>query len=233
MKIPRKIFQTQKSLEYVLQKKSLSDAMNSWKKHRNFEYFFYDDDACENFIQKELPWVYPAYQKLPLAVMKADLWRYCVIYHFGGVYADMDAECRSSPEYWIRPHVQLICGIENNFHISNWTFSAPKGSEILKKIIHLSVERILSTESFKGDHIIHYLTGPGVFTDGIEKYLVEKNLPTFSNRCDYSNIYRGGGVARILVYHYTLFHSIVKHYFTGQDEDGWCKQRDRLLLEKK
>jgi mannosyltransferase OCH1-like enzyme len=33
--------------------------------------------------------VYEAYCKLPLVVMKADLWRYCILYKLGGVYLDI------------------------------------------------------------------------------------------------------------------------------------------------
>ena len=31
--------------------------------------------------------------KLSLKVMKGDLWRYCVVYHYGGIYADADTIC--------------------------------------------------------------------------------------------------------------------------------------------
>ena len=30
--------------------------------------------------------------KFPLPVMKADFWRYCVLYINGGIYADLDAK---------------------------------------------------------------------------------------------------------------------------------------------
>mgnify|MGYP003338487358 CR=1 FL=1 len=42
-------------------------------------------------------------------------------------------------------------------------------------IIGLSIIRILSVKQFKGEHIIHFLTGPGVFTDGIEHFLKINN----------------------------------------------------------
>ena len=35
---------------------------------------------------------------LPIAVMKADLWRYCVIYKYGGIYADADTVCKINPK---------------------------------------------------------------------------------------------------------------------------------------
>ena len=37
---------------------------------------------------------------------------------------------------------------------------------------------------FKGEHLVHELTGPGVFTEGIELYLKNNNLPIYSNKID-------------------------------------------------
>ena len=107
-----------------------------------------------------------------------------------------------------------------------WTFSAPKNSPILKTIIDLSVERILNTP-IKGEHITHYLTGPGLFTDGIEKYLIENNKPIFSNKKKY---YKYPDPI-LKVFDYNSFHkNIILHLFTGQDEDGWCKERYEKLI---
>ena len=165
--IPKNIFQTHKSIDYINSKPKLVNAINSWKKHRQFNYYFFNDSQCENFIKKHFPnKIYLAYKKLPMAVMRADLWRYCVIYKYGGIYADTDAICLNNPNFFIND-TNLILAPENNVHLCQWTFSAPKNSPILKQIIELSVIKILSIKEIKGEHIIHELTGPGVFTQGI------------------------------------------------------------------
>ena len=48
-------------------------------------------------------------------------------------------------------------------------------------IIDLSVERIRSMNVIKGEHIIHYLTGPSVFTSEIMKYIVENHPSKVNN----------------------------------------------------
>jgi mannosyltransferase OCH1-like enzyme len=183
---------------------------------------------CDKFIKINFDSkTYTAYSKLPMGVMKADLWRYCIIYFYGGIYADVDTICRVNPNIFLTEALLTIVP-ENETHLCQWVFSAPKNSPILKCIIDLSVERILSKTVIKGQHIIHELSGPAVFTDGIIKYLNENNMPTFENKKLYYN-YPDSKVLR--VFNCDNFHTnIVNHLFAGQDNDGWCNERNKKLL---
>ena len=226
--IPKNIFQTHKSMNYIRTKSKIYNATNSWKKYANeFNYYFFNDKMCDEFIKNNFDEnIYKAYSILPMAVMKADLWRYCVIYKYGGIYADTDTICKINPNIFINDSLLTIVP-ENKTHLCQWVFSAPENSAILKTIIDLSVERILNT-SIKGEHIIHNLTGPGVFTDGIELYLKNNNNPIFTeNRINYFHYPN----PILKVFNYFNFHkNIVVHLFTGQDKDGWCDERNVKLL---
>jgi inositol phosphorylceramide mannosyltransferase catalytic subunit len=227
MSIPKNIYQTHKSINYINTKPKLVKGMRSWVKHSNkLNYFFYNNKMCDDFIKNNFDEkTYKAYSMLPIAVMKADLWRYCIIYHYGGIYADTDTVCKINPYIFINDSLLTIVP-ENETHLCQWVFSAPKNSPILKSIIDLSVERILNTP-IKGEHIIHYLTGPALFTDGIEKYLIENNYPIFENKKNYHNYPN----PILLVFNYDNFHkNIVQHLFAGQDQDGWCKERYNKLM---
>jgi mannosyltransferase OCH1-like enzyme len=227
-KIPKNIFQTHKSFQYIKHNPKLANAINTWVKYSNqFQYCFYNNNKCNNFMIENFSGkIYEAYTKLPLGVMKADLWRYCIVYRYGGIYADTDTICKVDPNIFLTDALLTIVP-ENSDHLCQWVFSAPAGSPILKTIIDLSVERILNISEIKGEHIIHYLTGPGVFTDGIEKYLKEHDLPTFNNKIQYFKY--PNNTLRVFNYHF--FHTnIVQHLFTGQDIDGWCQERDKFLI---
>ena len=53
-------------------------------------YYLYNDADCRAFIRSEFPPdVVAAYDRLIPTAFKADLWRYCVLYKFGGVYLDI------------------------------------------------------------------------------------------------------------------------------------------------
>lgn len=227
--IPKKIFQTHKSIEYIKSKPKVLSGIRSWKKWiPEFEYYFYTNEMCERFIFENFSQdIYEAYQKLPMAVMKADLWRYCVIYHYGGIYADADTICKVNPNMFINNKMLNIVA-ENDIHLCQWVFSAPPKSPILKKVIDLSVERILGCKEIKGEHIIHKLTGPGVFTDGIEKYLKEHGKPIFPKKYMYEKTH---GIPEIHFFKHNIFHKLcVLHMFTGGDSDGWTHERKKLLM---
>ena len=42
------------------------------------------------FVHKEFPSYWEAFSKLPRMIMKIDMFRYFLMYRFGGIYADMD-----------------------------------------------------------------------------------------------------------------------------------------------
>jgi mannosyltransferase OCH1-like enzyme len=222
--IPKKIFQTHKSIEYIKTKPKIQKAINSWRRFcPEFEYYFYTDELCDKFIKDNFDkHIYNLYKNLPLPVMKADLWRYCVIYINGGIYADTDTICLSNPNLLINNSLLTIAP-ENNVHLCQWTFSAPPKSQILKTIIDLCIERLTNNVDYSNYNFIHHLTGPGLFTDGIEKYLIQNNFTIYSDKTLYSNYYPN---SFLKVFNRDIFHTkMIKHLFTGQDYDGWCNER--------
>tara|TARA_Y100001958_G_C21246219_1_gene576499 strand:- start:4875 stop:5561 length:687 start_codon:yes stop_codon:yes gene_type:complete len=226
--IPRNIFQTHKSKEYIENTPSLKNALYSWKRNKHFNHYFSDDKQCEDFIIKFFPEIKDVYDRLPVKVMKADLWRYCIIYKYGGIYADTDTVLKVNPLFLTNHHnKELVVVPENNVHFCQWVFAAPPKSSIIKTIIDLSVERIRNMKVIKGEHIIHHLTGPGVFTDGINKYLSKKNniIPR-NGILEYENITYDD----MYIFKSHFFHkNMVHHLFSGSWSNGWTKERDRLL----
>ena len=184
---------------------------------------------CDAFMKEHFSGkVYEAYCELPMAVMKADLWRYCILYTYGGIYSDTDAMCNMNPDIFTNSKTLLVCAPENEGDfLCQWCFAAPKNSPFLKSIIDLSVERILNQLHFKGEHLIHYLTGPACFTDGVEKFLQENQQPTFDNKIQYE-IYRN---SLMCIFNTKNFHkNLIHHQFAGSAPDGWKVERNRKLM---
>lgn len=86
--IPNNVFQTwnTKTLPRMMQ-------LNRNRMIRNnpdINFHLYDDQECEIFIQENFHEdVYQSFRKLIPGAYKADLWRYCVLYHYGGIYIDI------------------------------------------------------------------------------------------------------------------------------------------------
>ena len=58
-----------------------------------FNYYLYDDYDCYKFIKNNFDEdILNTYNSLIPGAYKADLWRYCILYKFGGIYLDIKFE---------------------------------------------------------------------------------------------------------------------------------------------
>ena len=112
-KIPRNIFQTWKNKNISTEFSSLTQ---TWKeKNPNYAYFFFDDDDCKKFIKKHFEInVYNAYCRIIPGAFKADLWRYCILYIYGGVYVDIDTICIGKIDDFLNDNVEFITPVDLN-----------------------------------------------------------------------------------------------------------------------
>ena len=230
--IPKKIFQTHKNFNFIINNEKTKKSYKSWNQFKDFEYNFYNDEECEEFIKNNFEEnIYQAYMKCPIAVMKADLWRYCIIYKYGGIYADSDSICLKDPSLFLEKSSYLVCIPENDkMHMCNWVFAAPEASPVLKSVIELCVERILNNFE-KKQHMVHYYTGPRVFIDGIELYLKQNNLITFNDKTLYSLAYKNYWL-HVFDDFNNFNNNTVRHLEAGKDENGWKKKIKEYINSK-
>lgn len=253
--IPKNIFQTHKSLEYTNSKKNVKEAIQSWKQVNDFNYYFFTNEQCKQFMVEHFDErTNEAYDKCPFPVMKADMWRYCVIFIYGGIYADSDTILETNPLFMTDITTYLAITTENKIHFCQWVFSAPPQSPILKEIIDLSVKRVLECNDFTKKHIIHETTGPAVFSGGILLYLIKNNKQLINknnnnefkyklndDQTDFIEMgtkdcekYVHYNDEDLVIFNPTEFHyKKVTHFFTGQSSDGWCNQRKKMIEEGK
>jgi hypothetical protein len=64
-----------------------------WKDlHPNYQYHLWTDEDNRELVKQHFPWFLITYDAFPKGVMRADSVRYMYMYHYGGVYADLDME---------------------------------------------------------------------------------------------------------------------------------------------
>jgi hypothetical protein len=137
--------------------------------------------------------IYKAYSMCNSSAMKRELWRYCILYKYGGIYADSDVLCKCDPNIFNNFNTFLVCVPEiDGQHLSNWAIAAPPNSPVMKKVIETSLNRIFyvnygigqSNDTYN-QQIIFYASGKEAFTAGVEGYLKENHLPVFINKFNY------------------------------------------------
>ena len=86
--IPLNLFQTWHTLDLPINMRNAVDTLKM--QNPEFTHYLYDDNMSREFIKNNFnDDVLYAYDKLKPGAYKADLWRYCVLYIYGGIYLDI------------------------------------------------------------------------------------------------------------------------------------------------
>jgi len=160
-KIPLKIFQTWETKTLPKYMKNVTDTIR--RCNPEFEYFLYDDKDCENFIKNNYSNdVLSAFNTLIPGAYKADLWRYCILYFYGGIYVDIKFKPINNykfiniinQEYYVNDVEKSLNGIYNGLIISK-----QRNIKLFQ-----CIEQIVSNTKLKfyGETFLH-VTGPKLF----------------------------------------------------------------------
>lgn len=204
--IPKKIIQTHKNICDNLY--HYNAVMTLLEKNPSYEYFFYNDSDARDFIKKhyqknlvvkdenKVVDVLRAYDLIVPGAIKADLFRYCYLFIYGGIYIDSK----------ITNFTQFDDLINEDDKIMLVKDDAPKsiynGIIIIEKENNklLEVIKQVIINVFKNEYLndIHEPTGNKLlykyFNDYSFQLKKEKNLIKFKNNiifnCFYTNYYQ-------------------------------------------
>jgi predicted GH43/DUF377 family glycosyl hydrolase len=90
--IPLNLFQTWHTLDLPPKMKQTVEILKL--QNPEFKHYLYDDEMCRDFIEKNFDKdVLYSFDKLKPGAYKSDLWRYCILYKYGGIYLDIKYIC--------------------------------------------------------------------------------------------------------------------------------------------
>ncbi len=183
--IPKNIFQTWETKNIT---PKLQNIANIWKeKHPDYSYYLYDKNERFEFIKNNFDNdVLTAYQRLIPGAFKSDLWRYCVLYIYGGYYIDIDTLCLEKIDNVFNiNNLEFVTVIDLNTNINEGTHNLLNGfigsmpnSPILLNAINMAVYNVLNKNLPKSPLDF---TGPGVMGQSVNKYLNKSLQSSFKN----------------------------------------------------
>jgi mannosyltransferase OCH1-like enzyme len=92
--LPYHLFMMQKSVKYY---------------HSDYNYMFWTDSSLDQFIKKNYPGIWDFYNSgIEYIIQKIDFVRLLLIYHYGGVYIDLDSLCIKNMDYLLNYPCSLI-----------------------------------------------------------------------------------------------------------------------------
>ena len=134
-------------------------AVHSWRRmNPGYKHRLYDDAEAADIVREHYPALWPFYQTQMRPVQRADVFRYVVVYAFGGVYADIDVTCVKPVDSWPAEQgehghrISAIVGFEavnakgkprkkwlkyyqNEYQLCQWTFAAAPGSFLIEAVL--------------------------------------------------------------------------------------------------
>jgi hypothetical protein len=144
-KIPRHIFQTWKEGPKTPE---IEAALSSFRTQEGYNYNCLTDAQCFLFLKSEFGERFSnAYSLLVPGAYRADFWRYCVLFKYGGVYADAKTTLFRNLDEILRPHDELVLvrDIPSQCLLNGFLACTP-GHSLIGIVIGMMLERIEKRE---------------------------------------------------------------------------------------
>lgn len=182
--IPKIIHQTWKGPPETLPD-HWKESYDAWRSlsEKGWTYMYWTDDDINHFIESKYPWFYEQFKSYPYGIQRADAFRYFCLYHYGGVYSDLDIVPKSTfPMFYelVKDNDVCISAAKkgNGFGSQTLTnaFMMSKVGSQFWPIVWEHLKSPFMTHKWKefatNFHYFYVLftTGPGVVNDAVETY---------------------------------------------------------------
>jgi len=193
----------------------------------NCKFVFYDDNDCDNFIKNNFDErVYNAYKKINdvYGAMKADFFRYCLLYKIGGIY--LDIKSKINYPFFKLINKDDICILDiprdnlesyrtNSPTYEQWLLVFCPNHPYLLEMINTMVENIennyiptLENYNLNTKQKILHITGPDAFTKAINNYISKNKI--LHRSIDYDKYFKVNVLGNAYKKMYSLYNK--KHY---------------------
>jgi len=139
---------------------------------KSYEYNLWDYDRILSFIENYYPWYKKMWLEYPKDVQRCDFARYLILYHYGGIYFDLDIEVTKDFRPILKNQISFICGLENEGSICNAIIGASKRHPIFKRMLD-TLEALGAHNTFDNEEDLCYVfntTGTRTLTKIINLY---------------------------------------------------------------
>jgi mannosyltransferase OCH1-like enzyme len=206
-KIPNIIHQTFISAKLPVEIKNI--IISNKKICPNCEFRFYDDNDCDIFIKNNFEEkIYKAYKSINdvYGAMKADFFRYCVLYKIGGIYLDIKSIIKMPIFKILNKDDTCVLDIPRN-DLEPWRTNSPTYEQwllifspnhpyLLEMIntivnyIEIKYEpKISGILKLNSKQKILHITGPDSFTQVINKYIKNNDNQSLHRSINYNQYF--------------------------------------------
>jgi len=101
--------------------------------NKDYTYMLWTHSRIDKFMEDNYPWFMDTYHSYPYQMQRLDAARYFILYHYGGVYADMDMECLATFDHIfanitdVAPKADIVLGATEPLGVTSSFLMAKKG----------------------------------------------------------------------------------------------------------
>jgi mannosyltransferase OCH1-like enzyme len=203
------------------------------------KFIFYDDNDCDKFIKTNFDErTYNAYKHINsvYGAMKADFFRYCVLYKLGGVYLDIKSVINYPIFKLINKDDICILDLPRNYSepyrtnsptYEQWLLIFSPNHPYLLAMINTIVENIennyvpsIPNYNLNTKQKILHITGPDAFTKVINNYISKNDNKCLHRSIDYNKYFN----INVLGINYKKMYSFYnKKHYSEYNEDFYIR----------
>jgi len=175
-KIPRIVHQTSKSRCVT---NNMFHVMQSWHLGDDWAYYFHSDEAMDRLFQMSWPEFPHLSTIIPClngkGTLKADLWRYLVLWEYGGIYADIDTKPNLLNATTITSKDDGFFVVEQYHMLSQYFMAVSPRHPIMFYTIHHVLSVLLDANDV-GTLYAPQVTGPHALNKGFQYFMADKGI---------------------------------------------------------
>lgn len=139
-------------------------------KNLNYQYILWTDEKMNEFVRINYPLFYNVYKSYKYNIQRVDAFRYLVIYKYGGIYIDMDIECKTNLDSLLHYDIVFAKSLNIGQSYTNSFFMSKKEHPFFKYCIN-NLENNKNSYKYFGKHLhVMNSTGPLFLTKMINNY---------------------------------------------------------------
>ena len=213
--------------------------------HQDYKYMFWTDSTLDDFIKKYYPGIWDFYDSgLEYIIQKIDFIRLLLIYHYGGVYLDLDSLAVKNTDSILKYPCSFINTKKHDsfldskytFIINNAFIAAEPRNNFIRKIM-MDIINYKDPDNYK-DYCSFNPTytkilksaGPLCVTDSYLSYLYRNLVNLLPNSYYYGLDYsKDMSPSEIINYGLNFSHSIEDCHFIHLHESSWWRVGNKAI----
>jgi len=153
--------------------------------HPDYKYILWTDDDMDKFVKREYPNFYKVYISYKYDIQRCDVFRYLVLFKYGGIYLDLDIICKKNLNNFLNYDLVLTYSSNIKTSMTNSFIMIIPEHPFFKYCID-QLPNYSNSYSYFGKHLhIMNSTGPIFLTNMIYNYGKIKNT-YFLNKNDFA-----------------------------------------------